>query len=166
MKNNKRLPTLAAALLFLLPALSGTLHAQIITLTGETFKTLHGKQSGLYSFFTMQDGRLAPVPHQWVQWSEQGYPYFEEDDSTSPVGDPLRIDAEDRLLLRFEDGGPALSGQVSEQVVADLVVTHKKYFRQQISRSGDTSLQSRGLHHGENLDKMYITNSFRKPYSK
>lgn len=88
MKNNKRLPTLAAALLFLLPALSGTLHAQIITLTGETFKTLHGKQSGLYSFFTMQDGRLAPVPHQWVQWSEQGYPYFEEDDSTSPVGDP------------------------------------------------------------------------------
>ncbi|MEH6782681.1 MAG: hypothetical protein V7688_02315 [Alcanivorax jadensis] len=122
MKNNKRLPTLTAALLFPLLALSGPLHAQIITLTGDTFKVLHGKQSGLYSFFTMQDGRLAPVPHQWVQWSEQGYPYFEEDDSTSPVGDPLRIDAEDRLLLRFEDGGQPLGGPVTEQVAAELAV--------------------------------------------
>ena len=113
---------LTATLLFLLPALSGTLHAQIITLTGESFKALHGKQTGLYSFFTMQDGRLAPVPHQWVQWSEQGYPYFEEDGSTDLVGDPARIDAEDRLLLRFEDGGQPLDGQATEQVAAELAV--------------------------------------------
>ena len=150
----------------LLLCASPALWAQIITLTGADFKPLLGKQTGLYSFFAMQDGRLSPVPHQWVQWSKEGYPYFQEDDSTHLLGDPLRIDSEDRLLLRFEDGGPALSGQVSEQVVADLVVTHKKYFRKQISRSGDTSLQSRALHHGENLDIMYITNSFRKPYSK
>lgn len=122
MKNNKRLPTLAAALLFLLLALSGTLHAQIITLTGESFKALHGKQSALYSFFTMQDGRLAPVPHQWVQWSRQGYPYFAEDDSTDLIGDPQRIDAEDRLLLRLEDSGPQLDGPVTEQVAAELAV--------------------------------------------
>lgn len=113
---------LTATLLLLLPALSGTLHAQIITLTGESFKALHGKQTGLYSFFTMQDGRLAPVPHQWVQWSEQGYPYFEEDGSTDLVGDPARIDAEDRLLLRFEDGGQTLDGPVTEQVAAELAV--------------------------------------------
>ncbi|MGJ3256920.1 MAG: hypothetical protein ACFE0K_11420 [Alcanivorax sp.] len=122
MKNNKRLPTLTAALLLPLLALSGTLHAQIITLTGDTFNALQGKQSGLYSFFTMQDGRLAPVPHQWVQWSEQGYPYFEQDDSTDLVGDPARIDAEDRLLLRFEDGGQPLDGPVTEQVAAELAV--------------------------------------------
>lgn len=122
MKNNKCLPTLTAALLFLLPALSGTLHAQIITLTGESFKALHGKQAGLYSFFTVQDGRLAPVPHQWVQWSEQGYPYFEQDDSTDLMGDPARIDAEDRLLLRFEDGGQPLDGPATEQVAAELAV--------------------------------------------
>ncbi|WP_303761556.1 hypothetical protein [Alcanivorax jadensis] len=122
MKNNKCLPTLTAALLFLLPALSGTLHAQIITLTGKSFKALHGKQAGLYSFFTVQDGRLAPVPHQWVQWSEQGYPYFEQDDSTDLMGDPARIDAEDRLLLRFEDGGQPLDGPATEQVAAELAV--------------------------------------------
>jgi hypothetical protein len=122
MKNNKCLPILTATLLFLLPALSGTLHAQIITLTGESFKALHGKQTGLYSFFTVQDGRLAPVPHQWVQWSEQGYPYFEEDGSTDLVGDPARIDAEDRLLLRFEDGGQPLDGPATEQVAAELAV--------------------------------------------
>ena len=47
-----------------------------------------------------------------------------------------------------------------------LVVTHKKYLGQQISRSGATSFWSWVGHHGENLNKMYITNSFRKPYSK
>ena len=108
----------------LLLCASPALWAQIITLTGADFKPLLGKQTGLYSFFAMQDGHLSPVPHQWVQWSKEGYPYFQEDDSTHLLGDPLRIDSEDRLLLRFEDGGPALSGQVSEQVVADLVVTH------------------------------------------
>ena len=108
----------------LLLCASPALWAQIITLTGADFKPFLGKQTGLYSFFAMQDGRLSPVPHQWVQWSKEGYPYFQEDDSTHLLGDPLRIDSEDRLLLRFEDGGPALSGQVSEQVVADLVVTH------------------------------------------
>ena len=72
----------------------------------------------------MKEGRLAPVPHQWVEWSEQGYPFFEEDGSTDRIGDPRRIDAEDRLLLRFEDGGPSLSGQTTESVVAQLAVTH------------------------------------------
>ena len=122
MKNNKSLPIFTVTVALLLSAMSGSLHAQIITLTGESFKALHGKQSGLYSFFAMQDGRLAPVPHQWVQWSKQGYPYFEQDDSTDPVGDSARIDAEDRLLLRFEDGGQPLDGPVTEQVAAELAV--------------------------------------------
>ncbi|MED5389113.1 MAG: hypothetical protein VX793_09695 [Pseudomonadota bacterium] len=131
MNNNKCLPLLPAALLFLFSALSSPLYAQIITLTGETFQAVHGKQRGLYSFFTMQEGRLAPVPHQWVQWSEQGYPYFEQDDSTDPLGDPRRINAQDRLLLRFEDGGPALDGPATEQVAAELVVEladDRRYF--------------------------------------
>lgn len=119
----KNTVTRALATLLLLCA-SSALWAQIITLTGADFKPLIGKHIGLYSFFAVKEGRLVPVPHQWVQWSREGYPYFEKDDSTHLIGDPLRIDAEDRLLLRFEDGGPALSGNVSENVAAELLVSH------------------------------------------
>ena len=120
MNNNNRLFTLFLLLL----AFPLALQAQVVTLTGKDFPQLLGKQNGLYSFFAMKEGRLAPVPHQWVEWSEQGYPFFEEDGSTDRIGDPRRIDAEDRLLLRFEDGGPSLSGQTTESVVAQLAVTH------------------------------------------
>ncbi|MCG8394011.1 MAG: hypothetical protein MI745_13100 [Pseudomonadales bacterium] len=123
MKNNKRLRPLARVLCAALAILPATLQAQIITLTGEDFESLLGRQTALYSFFSMQDGQLSPVPHQWVDWSEQGFPYFAEDDSTTVVGDPRRIDREDRLLLRLEDGGPKLDGQVTEQVAAELTVT-------------------------------------------
>lgn len=98
------------------------LQAQIITLTGDDLKPLQGKQSALYSFFAVQDGKLQPVPHQWVQWSEEGYPFFEEDSSTKLAGDPQRIDSQDRLLLRFEDGGPALTSTTSEKIAAELTV--------------------------------------------
>ena len=125
MNNNNRLFTLFLLLL----AFPLALQAQVVTLTGKDFPQLLGKQNGLYSFFAMKEGRLAPVPHQWVEWSEQGYPFFEEDCSTGRIGDPRRIDAEDRLLLRFEDGGPSLSGQTTESVVAQLAVTHGEQTR-------------------------------------
>ena len=125
MNNNNRLFTLFLLLL----AFPLALQAQVVTLTGNDFPQLLGKQNGLYSFFAMKEGRLAPVPHQWVEWSEQGYPFFEEDGSTGRIGDPRRIDAEDRLLLRFEDGGPSLSGQTTESVVAQLAVTHGEQTR-------------------------------------
>ncbi|MCG8439324.1 MAG: hypothetical protein MI751_14660 [Pseudomonadales bacterium] len=125
MNNNNRLFTLFLLLL----AFPLALQAQVVTLTGKDFPQLLGKQNGLYSFFAMKEGRLAPVPHQWVEWSEQGYPFFEEDGSTDRMGDPRRIDAEDRLLLRFEDGGPSLSGQTTESVVAQLAVTHGEQTR-------------------------------------
>ncbi|WP_202560320.1 hypothetical protein [Alcanivorax sp. DP30] len=110
------------SVLFFLLALPFTLQAQIITLTGDDFKSLQGKQSGLYSFFAVKEGKLQPVPHQWVQWSEEGFPFFKEDGSTTLAGDPDRIDASDRLLLRFEDGGPAMSGTTSEKIAAELAV--------------------------------------------
>jgi len=119
----KNTVTRALATLLLLCA-SSALWAQIITLTGADFKPLIGKQTGLYSFFAVKEGRLVPVPHQWVQWSKEGYPYFEQDDSTHLIVDPPRIDAEDRLLLRFADGVPAVTGNVSEHVAAALLVSH------------------------------------------
>lgn len=114
--------TCRCALFLWLLAVPFTLQAQIITLTGDDFKALQGKQSGLYSFFAVSDGKLQPVPHQWLQWSEEGYPFFEEDSSTTLSGDPLRIDPADRLLLRFEDGGGSLTGNTAEQIVAELAV--------------------------------------------
>lgn len=117
-KNNTRRLSFTALLLFV-PLF---LHAQIITLTGDDLDALKGKQAALFSFFAVKDGKLQPVPHQWVQWAEEGYPYFEADGSTKLAGDPARIDSADRLLLRFEDGGPPLTTPTSEKIAAELTV--------------------------------------------
>ena len=97
MNNNNRLFTLFLLLL----AFPLALQAQVVTLTGKDFPQLLGKQNGLYSFFAMKEGRLAPVPHQWVEWSEQGYPFFEEDGSTDRIGDPRRIATCAHLQMRL-----------------------------------------------------------------
>ncbi|EKF73077.1 hypothetical protein A11A3_15492 [Alcanivorax hongdengensis A-11-3] len=122
MNNNKTLrQLLAAALLSCLPLFC---QAQIVTLTGNDVKALLNQPTSLYSFFSEKDGQLAPVPHQWVQWSKQGYPYFEKDKETELAGKPGIIDAEDRLMLRFEDGGTqTLSTRPTEDVVAQLKIT-------------------------------------------
>lgn len=127
MHKKKAIGVLSALITLLVLPLTAA--AQIVTLTGASLKALEGQPAALYSFFSMQNGKLTPVPHQWVQWSEQNYPFFEQDSSTDLVGDPRRIDAQDRLLLRFEDGGPPLSGYVTEKVSGELQVAHGDQLR-------------------------------------
>ena len=111
---------LALLLLLTVPAVS---QAQILQLPGTKLGKLVGQPAAIYSFFAFKDGRLDPVPHQWLEYSKEGFPYFESDKSTSPAGDKSRIDGSDILLLRKQDGGEKLSQRTAEQVVGELSVT-------------------------------------------
>lgn len=101
----------------LLPHFGG---AQIWQLEAGPLDSLHGQPISQYSFFTFNDGRFDPVPHQWLDMSTEGLPYFTSDESAEPAGQAGTIDATDRLLLRREDGGERLSQRVPEQVVAEI----------------------------------------------
>lgn len=102
------LPTLSVAHVFQIPA------SELPGLVGEA--------PGPYTFFSMKGDRLEPVPHQWLEFSSEGFPWFAKDVSTRRAGKPGIISPTDRLLLRRSDGGPRLSGTPAEQVVAEMQV--------------------------------------------
>ena len=94
--------------------------AQVLKLEGAQLPDLVDEPRRPYSFFAYRDGRFEQVPHQWVNWSEEGLPWFEGDEETTLAGDPERIDETDRLLLRESTAGDELDRRVPEQVVAEL----------------------------------------------
>ncbi len=101
----------------------GTALAHVFQLPASQLPGLLNQAPEPYSFFSMQSGRLEPVPHQWLEFSVDGFPWFAKDTATRRAGQPGIINAEHRLLLRRSDGGPRLSGNQAEQVVAELEVT-------------------------------------------
>lgn len=102
--------------------LSGHALAHVLQITASQLPGLLNQPAEPYSFFSMQNGRLEPVPHQWLHYSDDGYPWFASDSSTKRTNPPGIIAANDRLLLRRSDGGPALSGTPSERISAELQV--------------------------------------------
>lgn len=108
-------------LLFLLGA-SHVVNAQILQLKASELKPLLGQPTAVYSFFAVHEGNFAPVPHQWMEYSVEGFPYFHADKTTTQSGTRDIIDASDRLLLRKQDGGDKLTTRPVEQVVGELSV--------------------------------------------
>jgi hypothetical protein len=99
--------------------------AQILQIPANKLQTLVGKPSSPYSFFAVQDGSLEPVPHQWMRFTDNGYPAFSSDKETDLQPHDGRIDARDRLLLRREDGGPPLQGSPgSTRIVGEVVIEY------------------------------------------
>lgn len=98
--------------------------AQVLQIPADTFPELLGEPVQPYSFFSVRDGRLEPVPHQWMAFTAEGYPAFRADDTNSIRDDAQRIEAHDRLLLRREDGGPPLQGGGMKQVVGEIIVEY------------------------------------------
>ena len=94
--------------------------AQIWQLDAAPLNSLHGQPASQYGFFTFRDGRFDPVPHQWLEMSTEGLPYFRSDSKGKPAGQTATIDPTDRLLLRREDGGERLTSRVPEQIVAEI----------------------------------------------
>ncbi len=97
--------------------------AQIIQVEGQQLPALVGEKTSQYSFFVSRSGRFDPVPHQWMEYSTEGFPYFHADKSATPAGTPDTIDNSDRLLLRKEDGGDKLTSTALEQVVGELKIS-------------------------------------------
>lgn len=122
MKKLFGLPGRYPALLLILGVASPSL-AQIIQIQGSELPQLVGAKTSQYSFFVSRNGRFDPVPHQWMEYSVEGIPYFHADKSTTPAGTRDTIDDSDRLLLRKEDGGDKLSGKPLEQVVGEVRIT-------------------------------------------
>lgn len=117
--------------LILATALALPVSAHVLQLPASALPGLVGKSPAPYSFFSIRDGRLQPVPHQWLPYSTDGFPWFAEDKSTRRDGEDGVINASDRLLLRRSDGGPALQGRASEDVIAELEIKtahHSLYY--------------------------------------
>lgn len=96
--------------------------AQILQLPAAQLGNLIGEPTAVYSFFSLHGDSFDPVPHQWMEFSSEGFPYFPSDKSTTTTGSRDRIDASDRLLLRKQDGGQKLAQRTVEQVVGELKV--------------------------------------------
>ncbi|MEE4249213.1 MAG: hypothetical protein V2I38_01360 [Alcanivoracaceae bacterium] len=109
--------------LYCLVLLPGTAVAHVFQIPAKDLTGLINQAPEPYSFFSMQSGRLEPVPHQWLAFSDDGFPWFAKDSATRRTANPGVINATDRLLLRRSDGGPRLSGTPSEQVVGEIQVT-------------------------------------------
>ena len=106
-----------------LMCLSGQATAHVFQIPAKQLTGLVDQAPEPYSFFSMKNGRLEPVPHQWLAFSDDGYPWFAKDSATKRTAKPGVINATDRLLLRRSDGGPRLSGNAAEQVVGEVQVT-------------------------------------------
>jgi hypothetical protein len=106
-----------------LALLPGTALAHVFQIPASQLPGLVNQAPEPYSFFSMQAGRLEPVPHQWLEFSTEGFPWFAKDNSTKRAGKAGIISPTDRLLLRRSDGGPRLGGNQAEQVVAEVQVS-------------------------------------------
>ncbi|MGB1221694.1 MAG: hypothetical protein ACPG43_09150, partial [Alcanivoracaceae bacterium] len=114
---------LAALLITALAGLPAPALAQVLKIEASALDALIGKPVASYSFFAQRDGRFDPVPHQWMEFTRDGLPWFASDSTTENAGTTTTIDSTDRLLLRREDGGDKLAGRVSETVVGELAVS-------------------------------------------
>ncbi|MDF1820833.1 MAG: hypothetical protein P1U64_04640 [Alcanivoracaceae bacterium] len=114
---------LAVLLVSALAGLPASALAQVLKIEASALDALIGKPVASYSFFAQRDGRFDPVPHQWMEFTRDGLPWFASDSTTENSGTTTTIDSTDRLLLRREDGGDKLAGRVSETVVGELAVS-------------------------------------------
>lgn len=111
-----RLNSLSTLLLIALICLSQQAMAHVVSLTGQQLPALVGMPQNSFAFFAVQNGKLNPVAHQWISWSQEGTPWFASDDNLHAAGDPHKIQPTTRLLLRFQDGGERLNNAAKNRL--------------------------------------------------
>lgn len=103
-------------------ALTKAEESRLVTVPGSQFPHLLGSELRRYALLSMKDGRLRAIPLQFVERSEEGFPYFAADDSTRPNGDANRLDASDELIFQLEDTGPRFQGRSMQKLYAEIEV--------------------------------------------
>jgi hypothetical protein len=125
-----RLPFLV--LLFSLLGLVQPGLAHTLEISARELPALTGQRMGTFGFYAVQNGSLEPIAHQWIRWSQEDTPYFKEDDELHPSGNTDTINPRDRLMLRFEDGGPQMAtSQMVTKPLAEVAITYnnqRRYF--------------------------------------
>jgi len=125
--------SLLLTLLFLTALLSltaGAAQAAVVTFQGDSLERFTGLRTARLELAAYQNGELRSVRHQWLAWSQRGWPYFSEDDDSRRAGEPGRVGPRDRLLLESSDAGERLPAP-SEEVVGELAIhkgDQRRYF--------------------------------------
>ncbi len=89
----------------LLGELSETRNIQLATIKGEKLPSLLGKSTKNYSIMIAANGKLVPIPYQFDDWNERGFPYV-PGGSLKIDGQEDIIDAKDELVFMLRDTGP------------------------------------------------------------
>ncbi len=76
-----------ALLLALFWLLAGTAQSAVATFQGEALEDLTGLRTDRLEVAAYRDGELRSVRHQWLAWSQRGWPYFSEDDDSRRAGE-------------------------------------------------------------------------------
>lgn len=103
-------------------ALTKAEESRLVTVPGDQFPHLLGSELRRYALLSVKEGRLRAIPLQFVERSEEGFPYFAADDSTRPNGDANRLDASDELIFQLEDTGPRFQGRSMQKLYAEIEV--------------------------------------------
>lgn len=88
----------------LMGKLSETREMQLAVIKGEKLPTLLGKSAKNYSVMVLADGKLQPIPYQFDDWNERGFPYV-PGGSLKVDGQEDIIDVKDELAFMLRDTG-------------------------------------------------------------
>ena len=101
--------------------LAGTAQSAVATFQGEALEDLTGLRTDRLEVAAYRDGELRSVRHQWLAWSQRGWPYFSEDDDSRRAGETGRVGPRDRLLVDHADGGERLPSP-GQEVIGELAL--------------------------------------------
>src|SRR5699024_4714475 len=74
--------------------------AATITFQGNAVVPFTGLRTDRLELASYQDGELRSVRHQWLAWSQQGWPYFRADNTSHRIEENGRVGPQDQLLAR------------------------------------------------------------------
>ncbi|HEX5677106.1 MAG TPA: hypothetical protein VFX91_03955 [Alcanivorax sp.] len=113
---------IARALLFALFWLAASAaQGAVLTFQGEPLDSFTGLRTDRLEVAAYRDGELRSVRHQWLAWSERGWPYFSKDKDSHRAGETGRVGPRDRLLVDGADAGERLPVP-GEEVIGELTL--------------------------------------------
>lgn len=109
-------------------ALDAVQELRVVTVKGEKLTQLTGKRFDGYSVMASSNGRLQPIPFQFDELNQRGFPYVPG--GSIPIdGQENVFEAQDMLVFMFKDAGEQISpdalGSAGGTAVAEVAVTER-----------------------------------------